>query len=153
MPKKCKQCGRKIVGKLIPKDAPLVKEMIDVECPFFCKTCRRIIFPYRATKDIVYFWPIPFPETYGEQGLISRPEFTRDRTDEMLGRTDYAIVLSCGPGYYDNKRFNPNEVLAPGTLVLCDKLVPWMFDALTPYGKDELIVYCGFGDIKGVVEK
>ncbi len=154
MLEKCKQCGRKITKKLMSHTIDsLVKAMEDVECPFFCKTCRRIIFPYRAIRDIVFLWPISLPDTYVLDGVIARPDSAKDRRDELHGRTDYAVVLSCGPGYSDNKGFHPNEILEPGTLVLCDKLVPWMFDATTPYGKEELIVFCGFGDIKGAVEK
>lgn len=125
--------------------------MLGFGCPFVCPDCNKFVFGPRAIRDIVFVWPIPFSEVYIEGGNIVRPAIANNPVDELYGRSDYGIVLSCGPGYYDNKRFNPTSNLQKGTRVLYDKFVPW-YDYFKGYnGKPKFVVICGYKDIQGIV--
>lgn len=125
--------------------------MLGFGCPFICPKCRKYLFPYRAIRDVVFIWPIPLPEKYIDGGNIVRPEVANNPVDEMFGRSDHGLVLSCGPGYYDNKRFRPTSNLCAGTKVLYDKLVPWGDHVKGYDGRERFVVMCGYKDLQGVV--
>ena len=120
--------------------------------PFFCTFCGAIKFNYRAIRDIVFLWPIPLTRTYVEEGVVERPESSIDSEDEVYGRSNLGIVLSVGPGYYDNKRFHPTNTLERGMKILYDKNVPWRTYVKDNDGKSRMVVFCGFKDIWSIVE-
>jgi len=128
--------------------------MSDMGCPFVCPNCNRFRFELRAIRDIVCIWPIPLPKTYVDGGDILRPENYIDAGDELIGRGDYGLVLSFGPGYYDNKekKFIPTSDLRVGMKVVYDKTVPWRTYVSGYNGHKELVVLCGFKDVGGYVE-
>lgn len=143
---KCKECK-----KLLPKVLFPIKWRNNT--PFSCEGCGTIEFPYRAFNDFVFIWPIPLPSTYIENGLIERPQSHIDATDEVSGRSDYGVILSVGPGYCDNKKFYPNSFLEQGMKVIYDKTVPWREFVETDNGTKELVVICGYKDVRAIVEE
>ena len=89
-----------------------------------------------------------------EGGAIVRTESSRDVRDEVYGRTDYGIILSCGSGYVGKDNlFHPIEPLEPGTHVVYDKHVPIRIYVDGPVTKKNLVVVCGYFDVRGVVEE
>jgi hypothetical protein len=130
-----------------------IYNMAKLGCPFVCPHCKRFRFKYRAIRDVVLIWPMPLPPTFVEGGAIVRPESSINADDELYGRSDYGLVLSVGPGYYDNKKFHPTHTLEVGMKVVYDKLVPWKVYVEGCDGKEELVVICGFKDVRGVVEE
>lgn len=164
----CKVCnyGEKIIGSFL--GTPIVGEekfpdihpffskrrkMALLGCPFVCPSCCRFVFNMRAKWDYVLLWPIPLPEKYMEGGEIVRPQNAIDVKDEIYGRSDYGIVLSFGPGYYTEKgKFkSTGNQLYVGAKVLYDKNVPWRTYAPGYDGKKELVIVCGYRDIKCLV--
>lgn len=148
------------------------------ECPFYCSECYSLNFQWNAVRDISFVWPIPISDTFAGTG-IARPESSVDVEDEIFGRSNYGVLLSSGPGYWAKRskccdafvlpkfvptckqcdrqcfsryRFHPTQYVQKGMVVFYDKYVPWRFYPKTPEGKEEMVVLCGFGDIKGVVD-
>jgi co-chaperonin GroES (HSP10) len=120
--------------------------------PFRCSTCRAIQFSIKAVRDVVFLWPIPLPKTFVEGGLIVRTDKSMDVKDEMYGRSEYGIILSVGPGYYDNKKFHRTCELKVGSKVIYDSKVPWCMDVLGFDNKMHTVIYCGIRDIQAVIE-
>lgn len=125
-----------------------------MECPFVCPTSGRVEFPLRAIRDIVFIWPIPLPETYGMEHLLVRPIQFRDVRNELFGRSPFGIVLSVGPGYFDDtdQKFYSTGNLKSGDKVLYDSKVPWNTTVRDSQGKEHFIVFCGYGDVWCLVE-
>ena len=76
---------------------------------------------------------------------------SRDVKDEQLGRSDDGIMLSCGPGYYDDKKFNLTTPISVGTKIVYDKLVLWGDYSKGFDGKLHYVILCGYKDIKGII--
>jgi len=159
----CDTCGEHVFSKNFryPK-------LAELECPFVCPECHQKTFSWRAHRDISFVWPIPLPDTYGEAGLIVKPDGVNDERDELYGRNDRGILLSMGPGWWgklplpggtkpppggDRRRigFHLTPQLPFGTKVLFDKTVPWFFEPKGYDGLQRYVVICGARDIKGVV--
>lgn len=148
----CKACSEFISNIVNVLDVAGMEGMIDLNCPYICPKCKRFCCNRRAIRDIVFIWPIPLPEYYIEGGLIARPETARNVEDELYGRSDYGLVLSVGPGYWDDKKFHSTCDLKVGMKVNYDKFVPWADFAPGYNGKEHFVVVCGFGDVKGIIE-
>lgn len=125
--------------------------MIDLKCPFVCPECKTFHFDFRAIRDVCFIWPIPRSKKYNTKGVILRPLMSRDVKDEQLGRSDDGIMLSCGPGYYDDKKFNLTTPISVGTKIVYDKLVLWGDYSKGYDGKLHYVILCGYKDIKGII--
>lgn len=124
-------------------------------CDLVCPECQQLVFRIRPCRAVAFLWPIPLPNTFIPGGVIMRTEAAIDVEDELCGRTDYALVLGVGPGWWDNKKFNPTDpdLCWPGTMVQYDKSVPWRIRLPGVASKSEvMVVMCGAGDIKGIIE-
>ena len=132
------------------------KEEIMKLCPYFdevpsgieSKLYYGLNFKYKPLRDVCFIWPFPKPITLGSLGVIEIPEQFRD-----LHKTSYGILLAIGPGYQDDKgKYHSTQPdLIPGTIVLYDKSVPWfIIDHIND--QEILVVMCGEGDIKGIIE-
>ena len=143
----CEECGvevKEVDGKLVPVDENLVKIVLMHKLPFYCGACGAFKFPYRATRDIVFLLSDQIPEE--TPGGILIPSVVRD---EM--HSEYGVVLSVGPGYYDKKgKYHPTELKA-GDKVLYDKTVPWVQDVEGADGVVYKIKMMGERDVKGLV--
>lgn len=174
--KRCSKCGRVKDVNIV-----LLYELFGLRynCPFYCSECHSLNFQWNAVRDISFVWPIPPTKTYIKGGNIERPDDVGDVEDEIFGRNSYGVLLSTGPGYWAKKSkccdsfvlpkfvptckncnrpcfskyvFHPTQYVSKGKVVFYDKYVPWRFYPKTPEGKEEMVVICGFGDIKGVVD-
>jgi len=88
--------------------------------PFYCKKCGSIKLPLKALHDYVFIYPIPKP-------LVPKKTFLILPEPEVVEYSDFGIVLSCGPGYYNKKKFVPTIQLKTGMKVVYDKTTPWEF--------------------------
>lgn len=150
---RCKDCGNKVFivnGKEGTHHYASTNPELDsskYSIPFFCDICGSIKFPYRAIRDIVFIWPL-VKETFQKDGLIEIPEQFK-----KFYLSDLGIVLSAGPGYYDNKRFHPSEGLRVGMRVIYDKSVLSETYVKGNDGKKYFIKICGYLDVRCVVEE
>ena len=157
----------------------VLKRAKELDCPFFCESCYSNVMRWRAIRDICFVWPVPLPKTYIKGGNIERVGNEDNAEDELHGRTGYGILMAQGPGYWANTsrccnarvllkevptcdncnlecmyeyRFHPTTPIEVGTIVIYDKFVPWVFFPKKPDGREEAVIICGSGDIKGVVK-
>ena len=79
------------------------------DCDLICPECQQLVFRIRPCRAVAFLWPIPLPKTFIAGGVIQRTDAAIDVEDELVGRTDYALVLGVGPGWYDNKKYHPTE--------------------------------------------
>ncbi len=137
----CSMCGKK-------------EGVVPIEpTPFDCSKCRRVSFRWKACWDYVFVWPIPLPELFEENGTIVRPDWMRDVRDEVHGRSDFGIILTCGSGYVGKDNlYHPVKPLEPGTHVVYDKYVPRRVYEMGTDGQKHLVVICGYFDVRGLVE-
>jgi len=111
--------------------------------PFYCTICGAIKFPWRAIRDIVFIYPLPVEETYREGGLVVIPD-----TYKEFYKKGQGVILSIGPGYYDDKKFHPIDPdLKIGELVIYNKDVPWYDVVIGNDKKEHVVVMCGAKDI------
>ncbi len=164
----CCGCGQDFILQHNESARLEYPKLAELGCPFVCPVCNQKTFGWRAHRDISFVWPIPLPDTYGEAGLIVKPDGVNDERDELYGRSDRGILLSMGPGWWgkpalpggtkpppggDRRQivWNRTEELPFGTMVLFDKTVPWFFEPKGYNGLCQYVVICGARDIKGVV--
>ncbi len=122
---KCSECnaevikdGRKKCGYRLA-DPKLLAAPNNI--PFYCTTCGAFKWRYRAIRSVAFIWPCAGKKIYGTKGLIQIPQEWQEDY-----KSDFGILLSLGPGHWDNKRFYPtNSELKPGMRVVYDKTVPW----------------------------
>lgn len=106
-----------------------------------------IVFPWQATSDRVFIYPIP-PEEVKYQGtIIFKPDISKGEERSGLG-----VLLSVGSGYWNSKgKFCPtNSDLVVGRVVAYDKTIPWTQSVQGADGEYYEIVFCGAGDVLGV---
>lgn len=147
----CRTCNTEILeeelfpGKYTPTNNLLRAHTYGV--PFCCSFCGAIKFPYKAVRDVVFVYPFPYPAVYKEGTMILIPEKYKEFYGDGTG-----VILSIGPGYYDNERFRPTPPeLVVGLKVLFDKDVPWRCLVPDGRGKSHEIVYCGVKDVRGII--
>lgn len=118
------------------------KIVLDKENPFLVNGVLKV--GLKATGQKVFVWPDPKPTKIGSFWL---PENIKDREKLRLG-----IVLTVGPGYFDNKkkRFIPTEV-KPGQRVLFDNTTPWPIILKDPKGNEQTVRVMTELDIKGII--
>lgn len=116
------------------------------KCPFIGPD-GRVKSPFRAILDRCILWPTPPPERIGK-GIIELPQSVRKDFQDST-----AILLSVGPGYYDNQgKWHPtSDQLKPGVRVSFDKTVPWCVIGKDQTGKEHVLVICGVMDIQGIL--
>ena len=117
--------------------------------PFYCLKCGAIKSPWRAIRDIAIIYPIPIKDTYKEQGKVVIP-------DQYKGfyKKGEGVLLSIGPGYYDDKKFHPvTNQLVPGALVRYNKDVMWAITETGVDGKEHVLTICGAQDIWFIQEE
>jgi len=141
---KCPECSTECTGRknLVPRDKKLIAKTYKI--PFYCETCGAIKWKYRALLDLVFIWPVPPKDTYGEESLIEIPTQYKE-----FYPSDYGIVLSIGPGYYDDRQFHPTpDNITRGMKVLYDKQVPYEIPISGNDGKEYTVKTIGYQDIK-----
>ena len=111
--------------------------------PFYCPECGAIKFPWRAIRDIAFLYPIPVRDTFEETGQVVIPENYKEFYKKGEG-----VLLSIGPGYQDDKKFNPSsEQLQVGLLVQYNVEVMWSIAVEGNDGKEHAVTICGAQDI------
>lgn len=117
------------------------------KCPFFCSKTGLIEFPFRAIRDIVFIYPDPLPLFVGKEKVIHvAPEYQKHHL------TEFGYVLTTGPGYYDNKRWIPNDQILIGSRVVYDKTIPWMWDVKDSNGVIHGVKVMGARDLFAVAD-
>ncbi len=108
---------------------------------------KNINSPLRAILDRCIIWPIPGPQRIG-------PILIPDTVSEDLRKAE-GILLSVGPGYYDDsgKFHKTSDQLKQGVKVMYDKDVPWSTIVKDKNGKEHKLVICGVQDIHGVINE
>jgi chaperonin GroES len=131
----CKICGMSVI--VFPK---FIKVKKKYNVPFMC-VCNNLNFSYQATRDVVFVYPQKPKEKIGK---IVIPENAREEQE-------YAVVLSIGKGYWNKKgKFIPTEIKV-GDEIVYDKQIPWVCTMLGSDGKQHLVKYMGYQDVKGVI--
>lgn len=122
----------------------LAKELVE-NCPFWNKDLQKMECTIRMTNDLVLIWQPPAPDKIG---LIELPDSVKGWNKPTL-----AVVVSVGPGYTDNKKFNPT-FLRPGWVVIFDYMVPksWRMTVNTKQGVPHECRYLGEKDVRLLVE-
>jgi len=154
---KCTSCGTEI--EIVEEKTSFRYTPVDKQAdsnkyniPFFCTLCRAIKFPYRAIRDIVFIWPLLYYVENVKSDILVIPD-----TLKYSEHSDYGIILSHGPGYYDKKnkdKWKPVTGLSVGMKVLYDKSVPWSDRVIGSDGKEYPVVICSAADVSAeVIEK
>jgi len=117
-----------------------------VKTPFTCNVCHSIVFPARATRDIVFIYQIPLPKMVGNFHL---PDKLRDMFEK-----GYGVVLSIGPGFWykNNKKKKwmfKGTSLQVGDYVIFNKDVPlgWSYKFKGVDEEDHLVRFMGEMDV------
>lgn len=120
-----------------------------MKTPFHREKDKRLVFPYQPLRDLVFVWPVPPPETLGEEQVIAIPEQYRKKYHDGVG-----IVLAIGPGYMNDKgKFYPTpSTLKPEVKVMFDISIPWGQCFEGQDGKKHYVCICGAADIFGLVD-
>jgi len=109
----------------------------------------QIQFKWKAVRDLVFIFPEPLPEEYN--GFYIPEKFQNNF------RTSTGIVLSCGPGYYDEKKRKWIPTTAKvGDYVIYDEGVLDTTWTVNVQGFDDLlhtVRYMGERDIQGVIRQ
>lgn len=117
--------------------------------PYTCPTCGRIKFPVKAIRDIVFLMPYPPKPTVKGSEIIIMPEEYQTAEEE-----DRGVVLSCGRGFWDARKFNPvPEELKAGTHVMFDRMTPWGARIKDANGKHHSVRIMGYKDVKAIITK
>lgn len=140
----CPKCNSDIDNK--EKIQSIIKEQ---NIPFVCPECGMIKFPVRATLDRIFVWPDPVKDMIGDANLIYLPEVAKENY-----KTVYGTVLSCGPGYYEEKKNNQfiPVNLKVGDRIAYDKDVLYRLTLRDANGKMQKVALMGYQDIYGWAE-
>jgi len=120
-----------------------------MKTPFHREKDKKLVFPYRPLRDLVFIWPVPPPEKLGQKQLISIPEEYRKKYHNGVG-----IILAIGSGYMDDKgKFHPTPFdLKSEVKIMFDISVPWGQYFKGQDGKKYYVCICGVADIFGLAD-
>lgn len=142
----CTECGS-IVQKRKHSDRfkwcpvePRIDATVE-NVPFYCTECGAIKMPLKALHDYVFIYPIPKP-------IVPKKTFLILPEPDVVEYSDFGIVLSCGPGHYNTKKFVPTGLLKVGMKVIYDKGVPWEFYWEGTDERPHLIKFMTYLDVK-----
>ena len=139
----CSECGQEVV-KVDETNWKPMDKLLDSstnKVPFYCPKCGAIKSPLKAVRDLVLVYPL-FKDPKKLSKIIELPE------PSVPELTDYGVILSFGPGYYDRKRFHPVTDLRVGMKVIYDRTVPWDIHWEGTDKKTHLIKCMAYPDIK-----
>jgi len=120
-----------------------------MKTPFHREKDKKLVFPYRPLRDLVFVWPVPPPEKFGKEQIIAIPEQHRKKHHDGTG-----IVLAIGSGYVDDKgKMHPvPSELKPEVTVMFDIGIPWGEYFEGQDGKKHYVCICGAADIFGLID-
>ena len=117
--------------------------------PFYNKKKKKIIFPYKPMKDLVFIWTEPIPDRVGLILMPSAEAAFAKHQQENTGNS-CGVVLAAGPGCTVDGKFVATTV-KPGDRVLFDLGIPWSMEIEGVDGKMYQVRYMGERDIQGIV--
>jgi len=128
----------------------LADKEILAQIPFYNLETEEMHFPLRPLHNVVFIWALLKYDEKLYNTSIELPESVKTETLSDLG-----VLLAHGPGYWDREKqnkFHPTSPLAPGTLVVYDRNVPWRTVAVDGQGIGHEVIMCDYSDVSCVCE-
>lgn len=132
-----------------PADRGVITDVDPAICPFICPSCKKIVFPVKPMRDIVFMWPIP---GYSKIAPKSSLEIVTNKFNDHMKRSNVGLILACGPGYHKSGKFFPMG-LTVGMKVMFDNTTPWHSTLTNFQGRKFSVRYMAEPDVQGILEE